>query len=42
LREAKEIIDFSQKNDLIVIGARSRDKIKQLLLGNGSNAIVHS
>ena len=42
--EAKEIIDFAQKKkfDLIVIGARGRGTIKQMLLGSVSNAIVHS
>ncbi len=42
--EAKEVIDFSQKGkfDLIIIGARGRDMIKQMLLGSVSNTIVHS
>jgi nucleotide-binding universal stress UspA family protein len=42
--EAKEVIDFAQKGkfDLIVIGARGRGTIKQMLLGSVSNAIVHS
>jgi nucleotide-binding universal stress UspA family protein len=42
--EAKEIIDFAQKNkfDLIVIGARGRGKIKQMLLGSVSNSIVQN
>ena len=42
--EAKEIINFAQKGkfDLIVIGARGRGTIKQMLLGSVSNAIIHS
>jgi nucleotide-binding universal stress UspA family protein len=42
--EAKEVINFAQKGkfDLIVIGARGRGTIKQMLLGSVSNAIVHS
>ena len=42
--EAKEIVDFAQKNkfDLIVIGARGRGTIKQMLLGSVSNIIVHN
>ena len=42
--EAKQIIDFAQKKkfDLIVIGARGRGTIKQMLLGSVSNAVVHS
>lgn len=42
--EAKGVIDFAQKGkfDLIVIGARGRETIKQMLLGSVSNAIVHS
>jgi nucleotide-binding universal stress UspA family protein len=42
--EAKWIIDFTQKKkfDLIVIGARGRGTIKQMLLGSVSNAVVHS
>jgi nucleotide-binding universal stress UspA family protein len=42
--EAKEVIDFAQKGkfDLIVIGARGRGTIKQMLLGSVSSAIVHS
>ena len=42
--EAKEVIDFAQKGkfDLIVIGARGRGTIKQMLLGSVSTAIVHS
>ncbi|MGY5149702.1 MAG: universal stress protein [Candidatus Nitrosopumilus sp. bin_68KS] len=42
--EAKEIIDFAQKNkfDLVVIGARGRGKLKQMLLGSVSNSIVQS
>ena len=42
--EAKKVIDFAQKGkfDLIVIGARGRGTIKQMLLGSVSTAIVHS
>ena len=42
--EAKEVINFAQKGkfDLIVIGARGRGTIKQMLLGSVSTAIVHS
>ncbi len=42
--EAKEVIDFAQKGkfDLIVIGARGRGTLKQMLLGSVSTAIVHS
>jgi nucleotide-binding universal stress UspA family protein len=42
--EAKEIMDFAQKNkfDLIVIGARGHGKIKQMLLGSVSNTTVQS
>ena len=42
--EAKEIIDFAQKEkfDIIVIGARGRGTIKQMLLGSVSNTVVHS
>ena len=42
--EAKEIIDFAQKGkfDLIVIGARRRGMIKQMLLGSVSNTVMHS
>lgn len=42
--EAKEIVGFAQKGkfDLIVIGARGRGTIKQMLLGSVSNVIVHS
>ena len=42
--EAKEIIDFAQKGkfDLIVVGARGRSSIKQMILGSVSNAIVHN
>lgn len=41
--ESKEIIDFAQneKFDLIVIGARGRGMVKQMILGSVSNDIVH-
>lgn len=42
--ESKMIINFAQKQkfDLIVIGARGRGMVKQMLLGSVSNAIVHN
>jgi nucleotide-binding universal stress UspA family protein len=42
--EAKKIIDFAQKQkfDLVVMGARGRGLIKQMLLGSISNAVVHN
>lgn len=42
--EAKQIVDFAQKQkfDLIVIGARGRGGIKQMILGSISNTVVHS
>lgn len=42
--EAKKIIEFAQKQrfDLIVMGARGRGVIKQMILGSISNSVVHS
>ncbi len=42
--EAQQIIDFAhkQKFDLIVMGAKGRGVIKQMLLGSVSNTVVHN
>jgi nucleotide-binding universal stress UspA family protein len=41
--EAKKITEFAQKQnfDLIVIGARGRGVIKQMILGSVSNTVMH-
>lgn len=41
--EAKKITEFAQKQkfDLIVMGARGRGMIKQMILGSVSNTVTH-